>query len=148
MLKGKNVLLAVTGSIAAYKSSFLVREFIKNGCDVKVIVTESALLFVTTITLSTLSKNPVYKDFIKDNSTGEWNNHVELGEWADIFLIAPATAHTISNLVTGKADSFFLATFLSCNSPVFVAPAMDLDMFKNKSTQENICIKGKRIDDY
>ena len=144
MLKGKNVLLAVTGSIAAYKSSFLVRELIKKGCNVKVIVTESALQFVTTITLSTLSKNPVYKDFIKDTSTGEWNNHVELGEWADLFLIAPATAHTISNLVTGKADSFFLATFLSCKAPVFVAPAMDLDMFKNKSTQENINVLKER----
>jgi phosphopantothenoylcysteine decarboxylase / phosphopantothenate---cysteine ligase len=144
MLKGKNVLLAVTGSIAAYKSSFLVRELIKKGCNVKVIVTESALQFVTTITLSTLSKNPVYKDFIKDTSTGEWNNHVELGEWADLFLVAPATAHTISNLVTGKADSFFLATFLSCKAPVFVAPAMDLDMFKNKSTQENINVLKER----
>ena len=113
MLKGKNVLLSVTGSIAAYKSSFLVRELIKKGANVKVIVTEAALQFVTTITLSTLSKNPVYKDFIKNKDTGEWNNHVDLGAWADIFLIAPATAHTMSNLVTGKADSFFLATYLS-----------------------------------
>ena len=138
MLKGKNVLLAVTGSIAAYKSAFLVRELIKKGSNVKVILTESSLQFVTPITLSTLSKNPVYKDFIKDQETGEWNNHVALGEWADLFLIAPATAHTISNLVTGKSDSFFLATFLSNNSPVFVAPAMDLDMYKNTSTQENL----------
>ena len=138
MLKGKNVLLSVTGSIAAYKSAFLVRELIKKGANVKVIVTESALQFVTTITLSTLSKNPVYKDFIKDKETGEWNNHVDLGAWADLFLVAPATAHTISNLVTGKGDSFFLATFLSCTAPIFVAPAMDLDMYKNKSTQNNI----------
>ena len=138
MLKGKNVLLSVTGSIAAYKSAFLVRELIKKGANVKVIVTESALQFVTTITLSTLSKNPVYKDFIKDKETGEWNNHVDLGAWADLFLVAPATAHTISNLVTGKGDSFFLATFLSCTAPIFVAPAMDLDMYKNKSTQNNL----------
>jgi len=138
MLKGKNVLLSVTGSIAAYKSSFIVRELIKKGANVKVIVTEAALQFVTTVTLSTLSKNPVYKDFIKDIDTGEWNNHVDLGAWADILLIAPATAHTISNLVTGKADSFFLATYLSCTAPVFLAPAMDLDMFKNSSTQENL----------
>ena len=138
MLRGKNVLLSVTGSIAAYKSAFLVRELIKKGANVKVIVTESALQFVTTITLSTLSNNPVYKDFIKDNNTGEWNNHVDLGAWADLLLIAPATAHTISNLVTGKADSFFLATFLSCTAPVFLAPAMDLDMFKNNSTQDNL----------
>ena len=138
MLKGKNVLLSVTGSIAAYKSAFLVRELIKKGANVKVIVTESALQFVTTITLSTLSKNPVYKDFIKDKETGEWNNHVDLGAWADLFLVAPATAHTISNLVTGKGDSFLLATFLSCSAPIFVAPAMDLDMYKNKSTQNNL----------
>ena len=138
MLKGKNVLLSVTGSITAYKSAFLVRELIKKGANVKVIVTESALQFVTTITLSTLSKNPVYKDFIKDKETGEWNNHVDLGAWADLFLVAPATAHTISNLVNGKGDSFFLATFLSCTAPIFVAPAMDLDMYKNKSTQNNL----------
>ncbi len=138
MLRGKNVLLSVTGSIAAYKSAFLVRELIKKGANVKVIVTESALQFVTTVTLSTLSKNPVYKDFIKNDDTGEWNNHVDLGAWADLLLIAPATAHTISNLVTGKADSFFLATFLSCTAPIFIAPAMDLDMFKNKSTQDNL----------
>ena len=138
MLKGKNVLLAVTGSIAAYKSTYLVRELIKKGSNVKVIQTESSLQFVTPITLSTLSKNPVTKDFIKNENTGEWNNHVALGEWADMMLIAPATAHTISNLVTGKADSFFLATFLSCSAPVFVAPAMDLDMFKNESTQANL----------
>ena len=138
MLKGKNVLLSITGSIAAYKSSFIVRELIKKGANVKVIVTEAALQFVTTVTLSTLSKNPVYKDFIKDIDTGEWNNHVDLGAWADILLIAPATAHTISNLVTGKADSFLLATYLSCTAPIFLAPAMDLDMFKNSSTQENL----------
>ena len=138
MLRGKNVLLSVTGSISAYKSAFLVRELIKKGANVKVIVTESALQFVTTITLSTLSKNPVYKDFINNEDTGEWNNHVELGSWADLLLIAPATAHTISNLVTGKADSFFLPTFLSCTAPVFLAPAMDLDMFTNKSTQDNL----------
>ena len=145
MLSGKNVLLAVTGSIAAYKSAFLIREFIKSGAFVKVIVTEAALQFVTTVTLSTLSKNPVYKDFIKDKNTGEWNNHVDLGSWADLMVIAPATANTISNLVSGKADSFFLSTFLSCNAPVFVAPAMDLDMFKNKSTQSNFQSLTKRL---
>ena len=144
MLKGKNVLLAVTGSIAAYKSTYLVRELIRKGSNVKVIQTESSLQFVTPIALSTLSKNPVTKDFIKNEETGEWNNHVALGEWADMMLIAPATAHTISNLVTGKADSFFLATFLSCSAPVFVAPAMDLDMFKNESTQDNLNTLTKR----
>tara|TARA_B100001093_G_scaffold64901_2_gene54854 strand:+ start:8289 stop:9479 length:1191 start_codon:yes stop_codon:yes gene_type:complete len=144
MLSGKNVLLAITGSIAAYKSAYLVRDFIKRGANVKVIITESALQFVTPVTLSTLSKNPVYKDFLKDNDTGEWNNHVELGSWSDIMVIAPATANTLSNLVSGKGDSLFLATFLSCKAPIFVAPAMDLDMFKNESTQNNIKILKDR----
>ena len=144
MLSGKNVLLAITGSIAAYKSAYLIREFIKKGAQVKVIVTESALQFVTKVTLSTLSKNPVYKDFIKNEETGQWNNHVDLGSWADLMVIAPATANTISDLVSGKGNSFLLTTFLSCNAPVFVAPAMDLDMFKNKSTQSNIKILSER----
>jgi phosphopantothenoylcysteine decarboxylase/phosphopantothenate--cysteine ligase len=144
MLSGKNVLLAITGSIAAYKSAYLIREFIKKGAQVKVIVTESALQFVTKVTLSTLSKNPVYKDFFKNEETGQWNNHVDLGSWADLMVIAPATANTISDLVSGKGNSFLLTTFLSCNAPVFVAPAMDLDMFKNKSTQSNIKILSER----
>ena len=144
MLSGKNVLLAITGSIAAYKSAYLIREFIKKGAQVKVIVTESALQFVTKVTLSTLSKNPVYKDFLKNEETGQWNNHVDLGSWADLMVIAPATANTISDLVSGKGNSFLLTTFLSCNAPVFVAPAMDLDMFKNKSTQSNIKILSER----
>ena len=144
MLSGKNVLLAITGSIAAYKSAYLIREFIKKGAQVKVIVTESALQFVTKVTLSTLSKNPVYKDFIKNEETGQWNNHVNLGSWADLMVIAPATANTISDIVSGKGNSFLLTTFLSCNAPVFVAPAMDLDMFKNKSTQSNIKILSER----
>ncbi len=144
MLSGKNVLLAITGSIAAYKSAYLIREFIKKGAQVKIIVTESALQFVTKVTLSTLSKNPVYKDFIKNEETGQWNNHVDLGSWADLMVIAPATANTISDLVSGKGNSFLLTTFLSCNAPVFVAPAMDLDMFKNKSTQSNIKILSER----
>ena len=146
MLSGKNVLLAITGSIAAYKSAYLVRDFIKRGANVKVIITDSALQFVTPVTLSTLSKNPVYKDFLKNTDTGEWNNHVKLGSWSDIMVVAPATANTLSNLVSGKGDSLFLATYLSCKSPVFVAPAMDLDMFKNKSTQKNIeILKDRKI---
>lgn len=146
MLSGKNVLLAITGSIAAYKSAYLVRELIKRGSKVKVIITEAALKFVTTVTLSTLSKNPVYKDFLKNTDTGEWNNHVELGSWSDIMIVAPATANTLSNLVSGKGDSFFLATYLSCKAPIFVAPAMDLDMYKNESTQNNIKIlKDRKI---
>ncbi len=138
MLKGKNVLLAVTGSIAAYKSAYIVREFIKKGANVKVVMSESALDFITPITLSTLSKNPVIKDFVKDKDSGEWNNHVNLGIWADIMIIAPATAHTISKLSSGEADSFMLATYLSARCPVFVAPAMDLDMYKHETTKTNL----------
>ena len=122
MLKGKNVLLAVTGSIAAYKSTYLVRELIKKGSNVKVIQTESSLQFVTPITLSTLSKNPVTKDFIKNEDTGEWNNHVALGEWADMMLIAPATAHTISKRVHKimiRFDSFLKSFHFFCNYAVF-----------------------------
>ena len=106
MLAGKNVLLAISGSIAAYKSAYLVREFIKKGSNVKVIVTKSALQFITKVTLSTLSKNPVYQDFLKDSETGEWNNHVELGSFR-FNGNCPATANTISNLVSGKAEVSF-----------------------------------------
>jgi len=138
MLKGKNVLLAVTGSIAAYKSAYIVRELIKKGASVKVLMTESSTDFITPITLSTLSKNPVVRDFVKDKDSGEWNNHVDLGIWADVMLIAPATAHTISKLASGEADSFMLATYLSARCPVFVAPAMDLDMYKHATTKANL----------
>ncbi len=138
MLKGKNVLLAVTGSIAAYKSAYIVRELIKKGASVKVLMTESSTDFITPITLSTLSKNPVIRDFVKDKDSGEWNNHVDLGIWADVMLIAPATAHTISKLASGEADSFMLATYLSARCPVFVAPAMDLDMYKHAMTKANL----------
>ena len=138
MLKGKNVLLAVTGSIAAYKSAYIVRELIKKGASVKVLMTESSTDFITPITLSTLSKNPVIRDFVKDKDSGEWNNHVDLGIWADVMLIAPATAHTISKLASGEADSFMLATYLSARCPVFVAPAMDLDMYNHATTKANL----------
>jgi len=138
MLKEKNILLAVTGGIAAYKASYLIRELVKKEANVKVLMTEASTKFVTPITLSTLSKNPVIKDFIKNENTGEWNNHVSLGEWADVMLIAPATANTISKITTGHADSFLLATFLSAKCPVFVAPAMDLDMYKHESTKDNL----------
>ncbi|MBM78627.1 MAG: bifunctional phosphopantothenoylcysteine decarboxylase/phosphopantothenate--cysteine ligase CoaBC [Crocinitomicaceae bacterium] len=140
MLKGKNVLLAITGSIAAYKSAYIVREFIKKGANIKVVMSESSTDFITPITLSTLSKNPVIKDFVKDKNSGEWNNHVDLGIWADVMLVAPATAHTISKLSNGEADSFMLATYLSARCPVFVAPAMDLDMYKHASTKKNLLI--------
>ena len=144
MLNGKNVLLAVTGSIAAYKAAFIIRELIIKGAHVRLIMTESACDFITPLTLSTLAKSPIVKDFVKNDDTGEWNNHVELGIWADLMLIAPATANTLAKLVTGHADSFLLATYLSAKCPVFVAPAMDLDMYKHPSTQENIKTLIKR----
>ena len=144
MLNGKNVLLAVTGSIAAYKSALIVREFIKKGAQVKVIMTNASCEFITPLTLSTLSKNPVTKDFVKDSNSGVWNNHVELGIWADFMIIAPTTANTLAKLVSGNADSFLYATYLSARCPVFIAPAMDLDMFKHPSTQENLNMLSSR----
>ncbi len=144
MLNGKNVLLCVTGSIAAYKSSFIIRLLKKSGADVKVIMTESAKDFITPLTLGTLSKNPVLTDFIKDLDKGVWNNHVELGIWADILLVAPATANTIAKMAKGEADSFLLATYLSARCPVFIAPAMDLDMYMHASTKENLELLVKR----
>ncbi|HHB52247.1 MAG TPA: bifunctional phosphopantothenoylcysteine decarboxylase/phosphopantothenate--cysteine ligase CoaBC [Saprospiraceae bacterium] len=131
----KNILLGVTGSIAAYKSAFLVRLFVKKGYNVKVIMTDSATKLVAPLTFSTLSKNKVFVDF-SDN--GVWNNHVELGIWADVFLIAPATANTLAKMNHGIADNLLLTTFLSARCPVYVAPAMDLDMWKHVTTQDNI----------
>lgn len=138
MLSGKNVLLGITGGIAAYKTTFLVRLLIKAGATVKVIMTNSSSSFVAPLTLSTLSKNPVLQDFVneKDGSLS-WNNHVELGLWADIFLIAPATANTLSKMANGTCDNLLLATYLSAKCPVYFAPAMDLDMYKHPSTKES-----------
>ena len=137
MLNGKKILLGVTGSIAAYKSAVLVRLLVKAGADVKVIMTESAKDFITPLTLSTLSKNPVHSDFIADK-TGTWNNHVELGLWADVLVIAPATANTIAKMANGLCDNLLMATYLSARCPVFFAPAMDLDMLKHEATVSNI----------
>lgn len=136
ILQGKHILLGVTGGIAAYKTAFLVRLLVKSGAEVKVVMTPDAEEFVTPLTLSTLSKNPVLSSFT--DSEKNWNNHVDLAEWADIFLIAPATANTLSKMVQGKSDNLLLVTYLSATCPVFVAPAMDLDMFKHKTTQDNI----------
>ena len=135
VLSGKNIVLGVTGGIAAYKTTYLVRLLIKAGAHVKVIMTPASLDFVTPLTLATLSKNPVYTSFTKDDSKGEWNNHVSLGLWADLMLIAPATANTLSKMVSGNADNFLLATYLSAKCPVYFAPAMDLDMYKHESTK-------------
>ncbi|MGZ4054637.1 MAG: bifunctional phosphopantothenoylcysteine decarboxylase/phosphopantothenate--cysteine ligase CoaBC [Bacteroidia bacterium] len=137
MLQGKNIIVGVTGSIAAYKSAFLVRLLVKKRANVKVIMTNSAIEFITPLTLSTLSKNPVLIDFTKDKS-GEWNNHVELGIWADTIIIAPASANTIAKMANGICDNLLLATYLSARSSIYVAPAMDLDMYKHKSTVDNL----------
>ncbi len=144
MLKGKKILLAVTGSIAAYKAAFIIRLLKKKGAFVRVIMTKASSDFVTPLTLSTLSKEPVLIDFLKDENTGEWNNHVDLGLWADIMLVAPATANSISKMITGNADNFLIATYLSAKCPVFIAPAMDLDMYAHESTQDNLDTLVKR----
>jgi phosphopantothenoylcysteine decarboxylase/phosphopantothenate--cysteine ligase len=136
-LKGKKIVLGITGSIAAYKSAFLVRELVKNGAEVKVIMTKDATSFISPLTLATLSKNPVYSEFVK-NENGEWVNHVDLGLWADCLLIAPLTASTLSKMATGQSDNLLCATYLSAKCPVFVAPAMDLDMYQHPSTKENL----------
>jgi len=129
------ILLGITGSIAAYKAAFLCRAFIKEEADVKVIMTHSAGQFISPLTFSTLSKHPVYIDIMDNNS---WNNHVELGLWADAMIIAPATANTIARMANGISDNMLLACYLSAKCPVFIAPAMDLDMWKHPSTKRNL----------
>ena len=136
MLSGKNILLGITGGIAAYKTTFLVRLLIKAGANVKIVLTESASSFVSPLTLATLSKSPVLSSFVqKDADSTDWNNHVELGLWADLVLIAPATANTLSKMANGTCDNLLLATYLSAKCTVFFAPAMDLDMYKHPSTK-------------
>jgi phosphopantothenoylcysteine decarboxylase/phosphopantothenate--cysteine ligase len=137
MMAGKKILLGVSGSIAAYKSALLVRLLVKEGAEVKVIMTPSAHDFITPLTLSTLSKNPVLTHFVKD-ATGTWNNHVDLGLWADAMIIAPASANTIAKMASGICDNLLLAVYLSARCPVFFAPAMDLDMLQHPSTKNNI----------
>lgn len=137
MLTGKKILVGVTGSIAAYKTAYLVRELIKLEADVKVIMTSASTDFILPLTLSTLSKNPVAIEFVK-NKNGEWENHVELGLWADLFIIAPATANTIAKMSNGLCDNLLLATYLSARCPVWIAPAMDLDMFVHPTTSNNL----------
>lgn len=139
MLSGKNILLGVSGGIAAYKTTFLVRLLIKAGAQVKVVMTQSASSFVSPLTLSTLSKSPVMMDFInEEDGSLSWNNHVELGLWADVMLIAPATANTLSKMANGTCDNLLLATYLSAKCPVYFAPAMDLDMYKHPSTKSSL----------
>lgn len=139
ILNGKNILLGISGGIAAYKSTFLVRLLIKSGANVQVIMTPSAKDFVTPLTLSTLSNRPVLSEFFnKDNKNELWNNHVELSIWADYMIIAPATANTLSKMASARADNLLLGTYLSSKCPVYFAPAMDLEMHKNKANQLNI----------
>ena len=137
MLKDKNVLLGITASIAAYKSANLVRILKKKGANVKVVQTPKSLEFVTSLTLSTLSENPVYSEMINDEYK-TWNNHVDLGSWADLMLIAPVSAKTLSKMASGDCDNLLLASYLSAKCPVYFAPAMDLDMYQHNSTKENI----------
>ena len=145
ILSGKNILLGISGGIAAYKSIFLLRLFIKKGANVQVIMTPSAKDFVTPLTLSTLSNRPVLSEFFdKKNKNAVWNNHVDLGLWADLFIIAPATSNTLSKMASARADNLLLATYLSSKCPVYFAPAMDLDMHKNSANQENI----KKLEDF
>lgn len=139
MLRGKKVLLGVTGSIAAYKSASIVRLLVKAGAEVRVILTPSASEFVTPLTLSTLSKNPVLDSFTNDDTGAKvWNNHVELGLWADLFIVAPASSNTLSKMASGQCDNLLTATYASAKCPVFTAPAMDLDMYAHPANLENL----------
>lgn len=137
MLGGKHILLGVTGSIAAYKAANIVRLLVTQGAEVKIVMTPLAKQFITPLTLATLAKNPIYVDFFKPEN-GEWNSHVSLGMWADAYLIAPATANTIGKMANGIADNLLLTSYLSAKCPVFVAPAMDLDMYAHPAVQKNI----------
>ncbi|RQO35213.1 bifunctional phosphopantothenoylcysteine decarboxylase/phosphopantothenate--cysteine ligase CoaBC [Chryseobacterium sp. KBW03] len=135
-VSGKKILIAVSGGIAAYKIHFLIRDFVKKGAEVQVIMTPDAEQFVTKLSLSTLSKKPVYSDFYGDNGT--WNSHVEMALWADVMIVAPCTANTLSKMVHGMCDNLVIATYMSAKCPVFIAPAMDLDMYVHPSTKKNL----------
>lgn len=135
-VSGKKILIAVSGGIAAYKIHFLIRDFVKKGAEVQVIMTPDAENFVTKLSLSTLSKKPVYSDFYSDNGT--WNSHVEMALWADVMIVTPCTANTLSKMVHGMCDNLVIATYMSAKCPVFIAPAMDLDMYAHPSTKKNL----------
>lgn len=135
-VSGKKILIAVSGGIAAYKIHFLIRDFVKKGAEVQVIMTPDTENFVTKLSLSTLSKKPVYSDFYSDNGT--WNSHVDMALWADVMIVAPCTANTLSKMVHGICDNLVIATYMSAKCPVFIAPAMDLDMYAHPSTQKNL----------
>jgi phosphopantothenoylcysteine decarboxylase/phosphopantothenate--cysteine ligase len=136
-MKKKKIILGISGSIAAYKAAYLIRGLIKKGAEVQVVMTPAAKEFIAPLTLATLSQKPVISEFFS-NRDGSWNSHVDLGLWADAMLIAPATASTIGKMATGIADNMLVTTYLSCKAPVFIAPAMDMDMFAHPATQHNI----------
>ena len=143
MLNGKHIILGITGSIAAYKAAMLCRLLVKEGAEVRVVMTPLAKQFITPLTMATLSKHPILVEFFNPEN-GEWNSHVSLGEWADMLLIAPATANTLAKMVTGIADNLLLTTYLSARSKVAVAPAMDLDMYAHITTQQNLKVLAER----
>ena len=146
-MRGKHIIIGVTGSIAAYKAASLVRLLVKEGAEVKVVMTELAKQFITPLTMATLSKHPVMVEFYNPEN-GDWHSHVDMGLWADLYLIAPATANTIGKMAHGVADNLLLTTYLSAKCPVMVAPAMDLDMYRHPATQHNLEILrsyGNRI---
>ena len=135
-IQGKKILICVTGGIAAYKINYLIRDLVKKGAEIQVLMTPSAENFVSKLTLSTLSKKPVFSDFYSENGT--WNNHVEFALWADLILIAPCTANTLAKMVHGICDNLVIATYMSGKCPVMIAPAMDLDMYEHPSTKQNL----------
>lgn len=135
-VSGKKILIAVSGGIAAYKIHFLIRDFVKKGAEIQVIMTPDAEQFVTKLSLSTLSKKPVYSDFYGDNGT--WNSHVEMALWADVMIVAPCTANTLAKMIHGMCDNLVIATYMSAKCPVFIVPAMDLDMYAHPSTKQNL----------
>ena len=143
MLEGKRILVGVTGSIAAYKAAALVRALVRDGAEVRVVMTAAAREFITPLTMATVSRHPIMVDFF-DPEDGRWNSHVSLGEWADAFLIAPATANTLAKMATGTADNLLLCTYLSARCPVFAVPAMDLDMYAHAATRANLATLGER----
>ncbi|MEE0912454.1 MAG: flavoprotein, partial [Paludibacteraceae bacterium] len=142
-MKGKRIIVGITGGIAAYKVATVVREMKRRGAEVRVVMTPMAKQFITPLTMATLSQNPIAVDFF-DPENGAWNSHVSLGLWADAYLIAPATANTLGKMANGIADNLLLTTYLSAKCPVFVAPSMDLDMYAHEATQHNISLLKQR----
>jgi len=143
MIKGKNIILGITGSIAAYKAAILVRLLVKEGAEVQVVITSAGKEFITPVTLSALSGRPVQSEFFQSND-GTWHSHVDMGLWADLMIIAPCSANSLAKLANGIADNLLLTTYLSAKCPVFIAPAMDLDMYKHSATLHNIEILKSR----